>query len=135
MLIAGIVPGLILAVFYILYILYVSYAHPERVPQSRRERVPFATKLRSIKGVIFPIILVILILGSIFFGIATPTEAAAVGVAGAFIIGMLKRKLNYSGIRHATFETAKATTMILWITIGAKAMSLSLQAWAALIPS
>ncbi|AHG62933.1 TRAP transporter large permease [Advenella mimigardefordensis] len=121
MLIAGIVPGLILAFIYILYILYIAYAHPDRIPQSQRKRVPFAAKLRSIKGIIFPVILVILILGSIFFGIATPTEAAAVGVAGAFIIGLLKRKLDFSGIRHATFETAKATTMILWITIGAKA--------------
>ncbi len=121
MLIAGIMPGMILATFYILYILYIAYTRPQDVPHTKAAKVPLAEKLRSLKGVIFPILLVILILGSIFLGVATPTEAAAVGVAGAFLIGLVKRQLTIAAIRTATHETLKATTMILWITIGAKA--------------
>ncbi|KGF27485.1 TRAP transporter large permease [Oligella urethralis] len=121
MLIAGIMPGLILAMLYISYILYVSYFKKGYVPQSLGNKVSFRIKILSLKGIIFPLLLIILILGSIFTGAATPTEAAAVGVVGAFLIGLSKRKLSLSGIQSASIETLKATAMILWITIGAKA--------------
>lgn len=121
MLIAGIMPGIILAVLYILYILFVSYFKPGYVPEGSGERVPMLVKLKSLRGVVFPFLLIVMILGSIFTGAATPTEAAAVGVVGALLIGICKRKLSFSGIQQASVETLKATAMILWITIGAKA--------------
>ena len=121
MLIAGIMPGLILATIYIIYILYVSYFKKGYVPESSGERVDLSVKLRSLKGIIFPLLLIIMILGSIFTGAATPTEAAAVGVIGALLIGIAKRKLTIKGVQLASIETLKATAMILWITIGAKA--------------
>ncbi|MBO1112431.1 TRAP transporter large permease [Bordetella petrii] len=121
MLIAGVVPGLILAVLYILYILYVAYFRPGQVPPPSGERVPFGAKLRSLRAVILPMLLIVLILGSIFFGIATPTEAAAVGVLGAVLASAARRRLTMRGVSEAAIETLKATAMILWITIGAKA--------------
>ena len=121
MLIAGIMPGLILATIYIIYILYVSYFKKGYVPESSGERVDLSVKLCSLKGIIFPLLLIIMILGSIFTGAATPTEAAAVGVIGALLIGIAKRKLTIKGVQLASIETLKATAMILWITIGAKA--------------
>ena len=121
MLIAGITPGIVLAVLYILYILYVAYFKPGHIPATAQESVSFSQKLKSLKGIIFPALLIALILGSIFTGAATPTDAAAVGVVGALIIGLLKRKLSFKGVQEASVETLKATSMILWITIGAKA--------------
>src|SRR5690606_39543411 len=83
--------------------------------------VPFGAKLRSLRAVILPMLLIVMILGSIFFGIATPTEAAAVGVLGAVLASAVRRRLTARGLSEAAIETLKATAMILWITIGAKA--------------
>lgn len=121
MLIAGIVPGLLLAVIYIIYILYVSYFKEGMVPPSSGERVLMRTKFASLKSVVIPALLIVLILGSIFFGVATPTEAAAVGVVGAVLASAVRGKLRAQGLMDAAYDTLKATSMILWITIGAKA--------------
>ncbi len=122
MLIAGIVPGLILAVLYIAYILVVGWLKPEWVPLDPSARnVPLKEKLVALKSLVIPSMLIIMILGSIFFGIATPTESAAIGVAGAMLPALLKRRLSFDMLRSAGIDTLKATAMILWITIGAKA--------------
>lgn len=121
MLIAGIMPGLILATLYILYILYVAYFRRGAVPASSGDPVPLALKLRSLRAVILPMLLIVMILGSIFFGVATPTEAAAVGVLGALLASAIRGRLSLRGVSAAAVETLRATAMILWITIGAKA--------------
>ena len=122
MLIAGIVPGLILAALYIAYILVVSWLRPEWVPlDPHAVRAPLRERLAALKSLVVPTLLIVLILGAIFFGIATPTESAAVGVAGALVPAITSRKLNYPMLRRAGIDTLKATSMILWITIGAKA--------------
>ncbi|WP_207484206.1 TRAP transporter large permease [Arenibaculum pallidiluteum] len=121
MLIAGIVPGAILAGLYIAYIVAVSYLRPGLVPPGSGERIPMSEKLRSLRSLVLPAMLIVMILGSIFFGIATPTEAAAVGVVGAMIAAALRRQLTIENLAHSAKETLKATSMILWITIGAKA--------------
>ena len=122
MLIAGLVPGLILATLYIAYIVVVGWLKPEWVPLDPSTRqVPLRTKLVALKALVFPSMLIALILGSIFFGIATPTESAAVGVAGAIIPAAFKRRLNLPMLSQAGVDTLKATSMILWITLGAKA--------------
>ncbi|KAA3652480.1 MAG: TRAP transporter permease DctM/Q [Proteobacteria bacterium] len=121
MLIAGLVPGVLLATLYIVYILAVAYFKPGAVPPGAGERVPMARKLASLKSLVLPALLIVMILGSIFFGIATPTEAAAVGVFGALVSAALRRRLSVDGLVGAATETLKATAMILWITIGAKA--------------
>lgn len=121
MLIAGLVPGVLLASLYIAYILFVAYTKPHMVPASSTERVPMRLKLQSLRAVIMPSLLIVMILGSIFLGIATPTEAAAVGVLGAVIAAAIRRKLTIKKLAEASIETLKATSMILWITIGAKA--------------
>jgi len=121
MLIAGLVPGIILAVLYIIYILVVAYVQPHKVPPAAETKVPFIIKLKSLRSVALPALLIVLILGSIFFGIATPTEAAAVGVFGAVIAAAMRRQLTFNNLFKASIETLRATSMILWITIGAKA--------------
>lgn len=122
MLIAGLVPGLILASLYIAYILLVAWLKPDAAPlREDYAPVPLRERLAALKALILPGLLIVLILGSIFFGIATPTEAAAVGVFGALIATMIERKLNIDALVSAAADTGKATAMILWITIGAKA--------------
>ena len=122
MLIAGIVPGLLLASLYIGYIVVVGWLKPEWVPIDRSMRsAPWREKLLSLRTLVFPIFLIVLILGSIFFGIATPTESAAVGVGGALLPALFKRSVNLGMLRAVGAETLKASAMILWITLGAKA--------------
>src|SRR5690606_22407244 len=121
MLIAGIMPGLILATLYIGYIIAVAYLRPDKVPAASANRVPLAAKLRALRALALPALLIVMILGSIFTGAATPTEAAAVGVVGALVASALRRRLAWRGVAEAGVETLKASAMILWITIGAKA--------------
>lgn len=122
MLIAGIVPGLLLAALYIAYILIVGWLKPEWVPlDPDMRKIPLRDKLIALKSLIIPALLIVMILGSIFFGIATPTESAAIGVAGAMLPAILKRRLKFDMLREAGIDTLKATSMILWITLGAKA--------------
>jgi tripartite ATP-independent transporter DctM subunit len=122
MLIAGIVPGILLASLYIGYIVVVGWLKPEWVPIDRSMRsASWGEKLLSLRTLVFPILLIVLILGSIFFGIATPTESAAVGVGGALLPALFKRSVNLGMLRAVGAETLKASAMILWITLGAKA--------------
>ncbi len=122
MLIAGIVPGLVLAALYIVYILLVAWLKPGAAPlREDYAPVPLRQRLSALKALVLPGLLILLILGSIFFGIATPTEAAAVGVFGALIATALEKKLTVDALVSAAADTGKATAMILWITIGAKA--------------
>ncbi len=122
MLIAGIVPGLLLATLYAIYILVVAWLRPDQVPlDESAARVALRDKLAALKTLVFPALLILLVLGSIFFGVATPTESAAVGVAGALVPAFAARRVNLGMLREAGIDTLKATSMILWITIGAKA--------------
>lgn len=122
MLIAGIVPGLILAGLYIAYITIVGWFKPEWVPLDPHAReATWPEKVAALRTLIFPSLLIVLVLGSIFFGVATPTESAAVGVAGALMPAALKRRINLEMLRSSGVDTLKATSMILWITLGAKA--------------
>jgi tripartite ATP-independent transporter DctM subunit len=122
MLIAGLVPGLILASLYIGYIVVVGWLRPEWVPlDPNMQAVPLKVKLLALKALVFPSMLIVMILGSIFLGVATPTESAAVGVAGAMIPALFKRRLKLDMLRASGVDALKATSMILWITLGAKA--------------
>lgn len=122
MLIAGIVPGLLLGLLYVSYIVVLSFVKPEMVPDREDvRRASWGEKFRSLKTLILPALIIVMVLGSIFFGVATPTEAAAVGVLGAMIAAFLRGNLNTTTLWDSATGTLKATGMILWITLGAKA--------------
>jgi TRAP-type mannitol/chloroaromatic compound transport system permease large subunit len=76
-------------------------------------------KLRLLKNTVAPILLIILVLGIIFVGIATPVEAAGIGTFGALFVSALHRRLNWLNIQQAAIATLKATTMVMWIFFGA----------------
>lgn len=114
----GIIPGFVLAFMYMLYIVILGIIHPESLPKTS-ENVTWRMRFSALREIFFPAMLVVLVLGSIFMGIATPTEAAGVGALGAMIICALHRKLNWNVIRESCSETLKITGMALWILIPA----------------
>lgn len=119
---AGIVPGLILAGSYIAYILIRTWINPSLAPTPDDiEDLPLGEKLAKLKSLVLPAFVVLGVLGSIYTGIATPTEAAAVGVLGAAVSAMVTRRLSLTMLSGAATETLRVTAMILWITIGARA--------------
>ena len=118
----AVLPGLVLVGLYISYILIRSYFSPEIAP------IPQNIKSVSVREIIIsivpPMLLMISVLGSIFAGIASPTESAAFGVVGAILLSVLNKSLNFEMIKYSTLETVKLSGMIFMILIGATAFSL-----------
>jgi tripartite ATP-independent transporter DctM subunit len=120
LLIGSIFPGLLLSGMYIIYITVRCYINPKLGPALPiEERVNMKEKLRLLRNTIAPILLIILVLGVIFFGIATPVEAAGIGTFGALVVCALNRRLNWVNIQEASMATLKATSMVMWIFFGA----------------
>lgn len=122
MFIAGIVPGIILASLYSVYIWVRGMVNPTLAPKPNLDDEQFTLdqKLASLKSLILPFMIIFGVLGSIYMGIATPTEAAAVGVLGALLSSAVLGRLTFGDVSDAGNDTLKVTAMILWITIGAK---------------
>lgn len=122
MLIAGIVPGMLLGMLYIGYIVVLGMFKPGSVPATADlPRATWREKIASLKTLILPTMIIVMVLGSIFFGVATPTEAASVGVLGAALASILRGNLNRTTLWECARGTARTSGMILWITLGAKA--------------
>lgn len=118
---AGMIPGLILTFIFISYILVRCYFRPELGPPvPPEERVNLGMKFQSLWATILPICLVVFVLGSIYSGIATPSEAAAVGAFGSLICAAIFHKLNWSVIKDVAYRTLAVTGMIMWLVIGVK---------------
>jgi tripartite ATP-independent transporter DctM subunit len=114
----GAIPGFITASFYIIYITVRCYLQPELAPRAV-EAVTWKARLVSLKDIVLPALLVVLVLGSIFLGIATPTEAAGVGASGSFLICIIYRRLSWKVITDSCLETMKISGMALWILVTA----------------
>ena len=118
----AVLPGLVLVGLYIAYILIRAYFQPSVAPVFQD------VKNVSIKEIIIsivpPLLLMVSVLGSIFAGVASPTESAAFGVVGAVLLASLNKSLNFSMIKYASLETVKLSGMIFMILIGATAFSL-----------
>jgi tripartite ATP-independent transporter DctM subunit len=116
----AIAPGLLLASFYITYVTTRCYINPSLGPPiPPEERLPLKKRLKLILRVIAPCILIFLVLGTIFTGIAAPTEAAGVGAAGAIVLTVLQGRLKWKGLVHATEATLKSSAMVMWTIFGA----------------
>jgi len=114
------IPGLLLSGLYILYVTARCYINPEAGPAlPREERISLRAKLQLVGGMLPAIVLVVLVLGVIFTGIATPVEAAGIGTFGALVVAALHRRLTWTAVREAAITTLKATSMVLWIVFGA----------------
>lgn len=121
---AAVAPGLLLVGLYILYILIVSWMKKEAAPAIETEE-PYGKVVKdAIREIIPPLLLIAVVLGSIFAGIASPSESASVGVLGAMALALYKRSFSPEMVRYATVETVRLTAMIFMILIGATAFSL-----------
>lgn len=120
---AAIVPGLLLSLVYTIYVVARCMINPDLGPpisaEDRKAEIDRVGILRLIFAIVPPMLIVLAVLGTIFFGIATPTEAAAVGVAAALILGLGYRTLTFKKLSDSLTSTLKSTCMILTMTVGA----------------
>lgn len=119
----AIIPGLILSSLYILYILIRCYIHPELGPPlDQEERDAISTRQLTVmvlKSLIPPMVLILGVLGSIFAGVATPTEASGVGATLAIILTIAYRRFTWNRLYNAVLRTARVTSMVIIILVGA----------------
>jgi tripartite ATP-independent transporter DctM subunit len=115
---AGAIPGFLLAGLYILYVGVRSYLQPQLAPKVT-EVVTWKMRAVSLREVILPTVLVVTVLGAIFLGIATPTEAAGVGAFGAFLCCVIYRRFSWKILVTSCVETIKISSMALWILVAA----------------
>ena len=124
---AALLPGLVLVVCYIAYILIYARLNPEATPlvtdlavgQSQQYRIFLA-----LKAIIPPIALVLIVLGSIFYGVATPTESSALGCVGAVLLAIIYRKFNLTMLWESANESVKITAMVFTVLLGASVFSM-----------
>lgn len=121
----ALMPGLVLVGCYILYILVISYLKPEVAPaiEIHGENKKGSIK-KALLAILPPMTLIILVLGSIFAGVATPTESASIGALGSMVLAAMYRKLSWKIVHDSCYETVKITAMVFAILIGATAFSM-----------
>lgn len=118
----ALIPGLGLVLLYLIYVLWVAWRQPERAP-ALREPVPRSTG-QLVRAIVPALALILAVLGSILFGIATPTEAAALGAVGAGIFAVIGGQLSWKRLREVAQDTARVNAMVFAILLGAALFSL-----------
>ncbi len=120
----AILPGLFLVSLYFSWIYICSKVNPEIFPRNKITKNADFKSTKILKIILPPIFLIILVLGSILFGIATPTESASLGALGSIIISIKKKKVKLSTLLEASDETLRISSMVFFILIGASLFSL-----------
>ena len=119
-------PGLMLALLYILYVIVRAKLNPALAPRlaSEHSEIPTREALKMLAGSFLPLaVLIVAVLGSIVGGVATPTEAAAVGAFGAILLAAGYRRLNWTRLKESVFLTARTTAMVCWLFVGSQLFS------------
>nr|WP_325251308.1 TRAP transporter large permease subunit [Amylibacter sp.] len=119
---ASFLPGFMLAGLYILYVLFRSYTDPNAAPAPPENPVALKDHLPLLRGLFLPLLVVFFVLGSIYGGIASVTEASAIGVAGVIFSTILRREFSFKMLLDASLHTLATVGMIMWIGIGASAL-------------
>lgn len=126
---AAFIPGILLGTVYMLYILGVGFFAPHRAPIPQRNELEEIAHVEGnlagdlLKNLIGPLFLIVAVLGSIMIGLATPTEAAGIGAAGALLLALTTRQLNLPVMRNVVRDTSKTTAMVIFVMIGATCFS------------
>ncbi|WP_299619690.1 TRAP transporter large permease subunit [Pelagibius sp.] len=121
---AAFIPGFILGGCYIVYIIIRTRLNPDQAPLPEGgESVTMADKLRALPGLLAPLFVVFVVLGSIYGGFTGITEAAGMGVVAVLIIILVRREMSWALFKEALMRTYKSTGTILWITFGATALA------------
>jgi len=126
--IGSLIPGLMLAGMYAAYVVFVAFKNPAAAPampkEERAEYSAAALAWRVARALVPPLFLILVVLGSIFQGVATPTEAGALGAVGAMLLALLNGRLDLPTLRGTMEETAKLTTMVVFLLIGSTLFTL-----------
>ncbi|MEM9290168.1 MAG: TRAP transporter large permease subunit [Acidobacteriota bacterium] len=123
----SLIPGLMLSGLYALYVAVVAWVKPAAapaLPPEARGDGGWSLALRVAKVMVPPLVLILVVLGSIFAGVATPTEAGALGSVGALLLAAVHRRLTRETLRAALMETTRLTTMVVFLLVGSTAFSL-----------
>ena len=123
----ALIPGLMLALAYGAWVMIVSIVKPEAAPScppEARTHYGGALVVKVFTSMIPPLVLIFLVLGTIFLGVATPTEGGAMGASGAIIMALAKRKLSWSLLKQAVESTAEMTSFVMFILVGSTVFSL-----------
>ena len=118
---AALIPGFLLAGLYVIYVITRAVLNPKLAPKLPKEQtdIPFGTVLYLLVTAFFPLALLILsVLGTILFGLATPSEAAAIGALGAMVIAIGYRAMTWTRLKEAVFLTARTSAMVCWLFVG-----------------
>jgi C4-dicarboxylate transporter, DctM subunit len=122
MFMAGILPGILLAGIYAAYIIYRGIRNPEIAPKMQ-DHYTWMERIRALKDLAPTVILIVMVLGSIYAGVATPTEAAALGVLGATLFAFINRQMNMKILFECLVGAVKTNAMIMMIVVGAGFLS------------
>ena len=124
--VGAVIPGLLLVGLYILYVAFVALTRPEAMPAIPTETGPGARPAAGdiLRSLLPPLLLIVVVLGSIIAGLATPTEAAAIGAVGAMLLAAARKQLNRDNLTEVVRSTTKVTSMVFMILIGASLFSL-----------
>ena len=117
---AAIFPGLLLAFLYIIYSITLAYFNPKVAPKPPAEEIPPTFEI--VKEILISFVplftLIMLVLGTILAGLATPAEAAAIGALGSIFLSLVYKSLKWKNFKDSVFLTAKTSAMIMWLFVG-----------------
>ena len=124
---AAVVPGFVLIGAYLIYIFIYTWLKPESAPALPRDETLNKTEFyrKAMFAIVPPLTLVLVVLGSIFAGVATPTESSALGGMGALLLALLYRQFSWKMVMDSSLETVKVTAMVFAILLGATAFSMA----------
>lgn len=123
LLIAGLIPGLILSLCYVLYVVTVAILFPHIAPKIEFKKVSLKEKIVESRHLISMVFLIFLVVGLIYMGVASPTESAALGAAGSIIVAAVYKRLTWANYLAAVNQTVRISSMIFMIFTGSKAFS------------
>lgn len=121
------IPGFMVAGLFVVWVVFVAFTRPKQAPAlpfEARDMPGRVLLLKVVRGLIPPLFLILIVLGSIFFGIATPTEAGAAGAIGAMVLALVNRRLTFRNLRATMQQTVQLTSMVFIILVGATAFSM-----------
>jgi len=121
---AAVIPGMLLVGFYTIYILILGQIKPEFMPPLDVTETKRELLIQALKDIVPPLVLILMVLGSIFAGIATPTESAAIGAVGAIVLSIFYGTFTFSKMHEVSKETVKVTSMVFAVLIGATAFAM-----------
>ena len=121
---AGVVPGLLLAALYIAYIMARCHFQPDiaPLPSAAERAIPLVEKIAMLRELALPALVAFSVLGSLYLGWATPTEAAGVGVIGAMVAAAVNGRMTWANLKIALADTAKVSAMLYWLFFGSSAL-------------